>query len=447
MSLGEVVLMGIIHHVSRPFYPVLSNDTTGVKSVPRGEIVMLTIDEERFQESFETYSAIGSTNNNGLHRLALTDEDKHVRDQFVADLESLGVDIRIDQIGNIFARRDGQNQDAAPILIGSHLDSQPYGGRYDGQLGVLTALETLRTLEDEGIDTKRPIEIVNWTNEEGSRFQHAMLGSAVFIEKTDLSEALDLTDVEGNRLGDELTRIGYAGTDAVEPFDIHAYLELHIEQGPILEEHGNAIGVVDGVFGITWLRATIHGETDHAGPTPMHTRRDAMATAADAISEINRLPNRLSADAVSTVGELRVEPDSINVIPDVVEFTVDLRSYDDDVVAEAIERTEAEIVAACNRHGTTYELEEIWKTCHTEFSPRVRDAIADTAESLDVTYESIVSGAGHDATNVNQAFPAGMLFVPSVDGKTHNEAEYTAWGDCVTGANVYANAILALAGR
>lgn len=406
---------------------------------------MELIDEDRFRETFDAYAEIGATPNEGLHRLTLTDEDRLVRDRFVSDLESLGLNIRIDSIGNIFGRRPGTEPDADPVLIGSHLDSQPNGGRFDGQLGVLTALETLRGFEDAGIDTRRPIEIVNWTNEEGSRFKHAMLGSAVFVGETELETALDLTDREGVCLGDELERIGYNGDYPVDPFEIHAHLELHVEQGPRLEEHGNTVGVVDGVFGMAWLRATIDGESDHAGPTPMYTRRDAMATAADAVSQIQRLPNRLAADAVATVGEFHLEPDSINVIPDRAEFTIDVRSYDDDVVQQAVARATAEIEAAAARHGTSTDLETIWRIPHTDFHPAVRDVLSDAAADLDVPFEHLVSGAGHDAKYINQIAPTAMLFVPSVDGKTHNEDEFTEWTDCVSGARVYAEAVRRLA--
>jgi len=406
---------------------------------------MISIDETRFRETFDDYSDIGATEDDGLHRLSLTDADREVRDRFVADLKELGADVRVDRVGNVFGRRPGTDAEAEPVLIGSHLDSQPYGGRYDGQLGVLSALETLRTLDDEGIETDRPIEIVNWTNEEGSRFRSALLGSGVFTGKVDPEEALDMTDDEGNRVGDELERIGYDGDVEPGTVDVHAALELHIEQGPTLDEWGTQVGVVDGVFGIAWLQCSIHGESDHAGPSPMHTRADAMATAADAVHGINRLPNRLSADAISTVGEFRLEPASINVIPDLAEFTIDVRSFDEDAVEEAIERVDDEIETACVRHGTTYELEAVWRASSTEFDPDVRETIAESAASVDADYDHLVSGAGHDAKYLNDVAPTGMIFVPSVGGITHNEDEYTRWNDCVAGANVFANATLRLA--
>lgn len=389
---------------------------------------MVNVDTDRFRQSFEEYSQIGATDNGGLHRLTLSEADKEARDKFVADLEDLGLEVRIDRIGNIFGRREGTDPDAAPVLIGSHLDSQPYGGRFDGQLGILAALETLRVLEDKDIQTTRPIEIVDWTNEEGARFPNALLGSSVFTGTTDLESALELTDAEGTSVAEALGAIGYDGNHPVESFDIHAHIELHIEQGPYLEEHGKTLGIVEGVYGISWLRATISGESDHAGPTPMHTRSDAMAAAADATSEINRLPNRLSEDAISTVGEFSIGPGSINVVPDTAEFTIDVRSYDDLVVEEAVERVHAEIEHACSRHSTAVNIEDVWSIESTAFDQDVCEAIERVAQNQDILYERMPSGAGHDAKNINAIAPTAMLFAPSVDGKTHNEDESSPSG-------------------
>lgn len=407
---------------------------------------MVTIDPERFRESFETYSRIGATENDGLHRLTLSDADKRARDRFVEDLEALELDVRIDELGNIFGRRPGHDDSAAPVLIGSHLDSQPAGGRYDGQLGVLVALETLRAFDDDGIETARPVEIVNWTNEEGSRFEQAMMGSGVFAGTVPVDEALAITDHDGNTVEAELDRIGYAGEHECRAGDIHAYLELHVEQGPRLERAGDSIGVVDGVFGISWLEATLTGEANHAGPTTMPARRDALAAAATAIDRLHTLPNRLSEDAVATVGRIEAAPNSINVIPAEVTFTVDVRSYEDAVVERAVEAAEFEIAAACEREGVDYELEQLWQIPHTEFAPTVREAVAHAADETGVSYQHLISGAGHDANRLNEVTDAGMIFVPSVDGITHSEAEYTEWEDCVAGAKVYAAAAARLAG-
>jgi N-carbamoyl-L-amino-acid hydrolase len=404
------------------------------------------IDAERFRERFEAYAAVGATDDGGLHRLACTAADGEARDRFVADCEALGLDVRVDRVGNVFARREGRDPDADPVLVGSHLDSQPYGGRYDGQLGVLAGLEALSAFEDAGLVTDRPVELVNWTNEEGTRFEHAMLGSGVFAGVTGVEEALALTDAEGVTLEAALRDVGYDGDEVdLAPGDVHAHVELHVEQGPTLDEHGTSVGVVEGAFGVAWLRAVLEGESDHAGPTPMHARRDALAAAADAVSAVGRLPGRLSADAVATVGELGVEPGSVNVVPSRAEFTIDLRSYDDAVVDRAIERARAEVAAACDRHGVSVDLRETWRTPHSEFDADVRATLAAAAAARGVDHERVVSGAGHDAVYVNRVAPTGMLFVPSVDGVTHNEREFTAWDDCVAGAEVLAEATRRLA--
>ena len=406
----------------------------------------LDIDADRYRKSFEAYSEIGATANDGLHRLTLSEADRMVRDRFVDDLEALGLDVRIDEVGNVFGRRDGTDPDAEPVLIGSHLDSQPYGGRFDGQLGVLTALETMRTLVDSDVDHRRPIEIVNWTNEEGSRFKPALMGSGTFVGEFNVEETLAATDADGTTVEEALEEIGYRGTEPCEPREgIHAYLELHVEQGPKLEERGCSIGIVEGIFGMAWLEATIRGESDHAGPSPMHARQDALVAATDVVSGVRRLSNRLADDVVTTVGEFEVSPGSINVIPDEVEFTVDVRSYDNDVVSELVDRVNAELDSACAREGTTYELEELWRIPHTEFAKSVREAVLESAQARDASHIEMVGGAGHDASYLNDVTDTGMIFVPSVDGKTHNEAEFTEWDDAVAGARVFADATWRLA--
>ncbi len=405
------------------------------------------IDADRFRERFEAYADIGATENDGLHRLALSDADKRVRDRFVGDLEDADLDVRVDELGNIFGRYEGENPAAAPVLVGSHLDSQPYGGRFDGQLGVLTALEAVQSIAEADVEPARPVEVVNWTNEEGTRFQPSMMGSSGYVGFEAVEELLAATDRDGNAAGDELERIGYDGDAPCElPEEgVHSFLELHVEQGPVLDDRDLPLAVVDGVYGLSWLRITIEGAADHAGPTPMHGREDALAAASDAISEINRLPGRLADDAVATVGELDVEPNSINVIPARATFTVDVRSYDDSVVDEGVERIEREVEAACERHGVDYEIDYVSRHEAMAFSERVRDAADRAVETADVPATHLVSGAGHDAQHLQRVTDAGMLFVPSVDGRTHNEAEFTEWDDCVAGAHVFANATLELA--
>lgn len=409
---------------------------------------MVTIDVDRFEKTFHEYAQIGRTDADGLHRLTLTEPDREVRDLFVDHLESLGLAIRVDEVGNIFGRREGTDPDAAPVLIGSHLDSQPSGGRFDGQLGVLSALETLRAIEDAGLEHRRPIEIVNWTNEEGSRYKPALMGSGTFIGEFDVTETLSRTDADGVTVEEALTQIGYRGDVPCEPREPYdSYLELHIEQGPKLEEAGLAVGAVEGVFGMAWLEATLDGDADHAGPSPMHSRRDALVAASDIVGAVRRLSNRVADDVVTTVGEFEISPGSINVVPAEARLTIDVRSYDDDAVAELVEHVHREVRAACEREGVTYDLEELWRIPHTEFSPRVSQTVQAAAKAVDVGHQTMVSGAGHDATYLNEITDAGMIFVPSVDGKTHNEAEYTEWEDAVAGARTFAEATTRLASR
>ena len=407
----------------------------------------VAIDADRFRERFEAYSEFGATNDDGLHRLALSDVDRAARDQFVSDLEALDLAVRVDELGNVFGRYPGLNPDAAPVLVGSHLDSQPYGGRFDGQLGVLTALEAVEAIVDSDVEPDRPIEVVNWTNEEGTRFQPSMMGSSGYVGYEDVDALLAATDRDGAVVADELERIGYDGDAPCEPPDagVHSYLELHVEQGPTLDDRGVPVAVVDGVYGMSWLRVTVEGEADHAGPTPMHSRQDALAAAADAISELNRLPAQLSEDAVATVGEVSVAPNSINVIPERATFTVDLRSYDDDVVDRGVDRIEAEVAAACERHGVDADVDHVSRHHSLAFSDRIRAAADRGTDAAGVEATHLVSGAGHDAQHLQTFTDAGMLFVPSVDGRTHSEAEFTEWTDCVAGARVFAHATLELA--
>ncbi|ADJ17032.1 amidase, hydantoinase/carbamoylase family protein [Halalkalicoccus jeotgali B3] len=272
------------------------------------------------------------------------------------------------------------------------------------------------------------------------------MGSGVFTDKFETEEILSNTDRDGISVEAALQNIGYDGESPAKPMeDIHAYLEVHIEQGPVLEQNETNVGIVDGVFGMSWLEATIYGEADHAGPSPIHSRNDALVAAADAVTAIRRLSNRFSDDVVTTVGEFSVSPDSINVVPDEVTFSIDLRSYDDDTVARGVEHIEKELETVCEREGTEFELEELWRIPHTEFSPTVCDIVTEAATESDCSYQRIIGGAGHDANYLNDITDAALLFVPSVDGKTHNEAEFTEWEDILAGVDVFARATNQLA--
>ena len=407
----------------------------------------IALDEERFISTMREQAEIGATDGGGLYRLTLSDADREVRDWFGERLAEAGLDVRVDEFGNTFGRRPGTDPDAAPVLLGSHLDSQPYGGIYDGQLGVIAALEFVRTLDDEGIDTPHPVEIVNWTNEEGSRFQPAMQGSGVWAGAHEIGAEYDKTDSDGVRLGDELDRIGYRGEEPAEPREEYeAYLELHIEQGPYLEENEREIGVVTGIVGFTWGEITFYGEADHSGPTPMHYRRDPLVAAADVITAIRRIPGTLGERTVGTTGYVDVQPNSINTIPGEVTITWGFRDPDDAVVETAYGQVLDEARHAAEREGVEYEHEERMRASSVEFADRCIDAVGGAAEDLGYDDMRIFSGAGHDATHLADVCDTSMVFAVSENGKSHSEEEYTSWEDCYAAANTLANAGLRLAG-
>jgi len=391
-------------------------------------------------------SDIGGTEGGGLHRLTLSDADRRARDWFLDQLEAEGLDTRIDEFGNMFGRRAGTEPDAEPVLVGSHLDSQPYGGIYDGALGVVAALEFVRTLNEQDIATRRPVEIVNWTNEEGSRFQPAMQGSGVWAGAHDIEQEYASTDADGNTLEEALEEIGYRGETPAEPQEAYdSYLELHIEQGPNLDEADKDVGVVTGMVAFMWGSITFRGEANHSGSTPMHHRSDALVAAADVITAIRRIPGTLGPSTVGTAGYVDVKPNSINVIPGEVTFTWGFRDPDDDVVAEAAERVLQEAEAAAKREGVDWEWEERMEASSVDFAKRTVDAVQTAADDLGYDSMQLVSGAGHDATHLASICDTAMVFSVSEDGKSHSEVEYTNPDDCYKAADTLANAALTLA--
>jgi len=401
----------------------------------------VTLEHDRFVETMREQAAIGGTEGGGLHRLALSDEDREIRDWFAEQAEAAGLDLRVDAFGNMFARRAGTDPDAAPVMVGSHLDSQPYGGIYDGALGVVSALEFVRTLNDSDRETRHPVEVVNWTNEEGSRFQPAMQGSGVWVGAHDLEEQYARTDEDGAVFEDELERIGYKGDEPVEPGeDYEAYLELHVEQGPYLEEHAADVGVVTGVVGFTWGAITFHGEADHSGPTPMHYRSDALVAAADVITAIRRIPGTLGERTVGTTGYIDAKPNSINIIPEEVTITWGFRDPTLAVIEEARERVLAEAEAAAEREGVDWEFEDRMWSDPVHFADRCVDAVQAGADDHGYDSMRIFSGAGHDAAHMTSVCDTAMVFAVSEDGKSHTEEEYTSWDDCYAAANTLATA-------
>lgn len=407
----------------------------------------IDINRDRLVETIKEQGEIGGVDERGLNRLALTDADRKVRDWFREQAEAAGLDVRVDEMGNMFGRRPGHNSDAGTVLLGSHLDSQPHGGIYDGALGVVAALEFVRTLEDEGIETEHPIEVVNWTNEEGSRFQPAMMSSGVWAGEIPLEEAYETTDDSGTRFVDELERIGYRGEVPAEPqYDYDCYLELHVEQGPYLDEEDRDVGIVTGIVGLRWGEITFSGQANHSGTTPMHYRNDALVAASDVVEQVRRIPGTLGERTVGTTGVLDVEPNSVNIVPETVRFTVDFRDPDDDVADEAVERVKAEVEAAAEREGVEWEYEERMYAESVSFANRCVDAIQSAADELGYDSRRLVSGAGHDATYAAEVCDTAMVFAVSEEGKSHTVEEYTSWDDCYKAANTLANGALDLAG-
>jgi len=385
---------------------------------------------------------IGATPGGGVQRLTLTDEDKLARDLFVKWLKELDLEIIIDEMGSIFGKRDGKNNDLSHVMSGSHIDSQPKGGRFDGILGVMGALETLRTIHENEVETERPIVIVDWTNEEGSRFAPAMLASGVWTGVLDRDWAYHRTDINGRRFVDELERIGYRGAFPAKEWPVHAYYEYHIEQGPILEREGKTIGAPKGIVCLHWYDVYLEGEANQVGPTPMAGRHDALCAAAEMILKLNQLPAEMGGNMVATVGEIENYPNSRNIIPDKVHFTVDIRSWDDDLSLQAWEKVRKDFEKIAQRRGCPIRIEETWRVEHSPFDQRLVQRVVDTAKELGYPAIQMISGAGHDASYMNQVAPTAMIFVPSIGGRSHVEVENTKWEDCEAGANVLLQCIL-----
>ncbi len=406
----------------------------------------MKIDRKRLEATIEELGRVGATARGGLTRLALSDEDKQGRDLMIAWMRQAGLRVTVDQMGNIFGERPGA-PGHAPVMMGSHVDSVPTGGKYDGQLGVLCALEAIRVLNDQRVRTRHPVTLVIFTNEEGARFQPAMIASGVMAGKIALEDAYNARDKDGLRLVDELERIGYLGAEPCVPRPLRAYLELHIEQGPQLEEEGLSVGVVEGIVAIAWSRLTIHGVQDHAGPTPMRIRHDALVAAAEVVAGVRGIARELGGDLVTTVGNLTVGPNIPNAIPGRVTLSIDMRDPSDATLDRARPRLDRLVAEACQREGVTYELEHYWRVPYTPFDRDVVDAVERAARASGARHRRILSGAGHDAQYMAAIGPTGMVFVPSRGGRSHCEEEFTAIDDIEDGANTLLGAALELAGR
>ncbi len=403
----------------------------------------LTIDDARLWASIEETAAIGACAGGGIHRLTLSEEDRIVRDWFRTAAEALGCTVTVDETGNMFARRAGRRSDLDPIAIGSHLDTQPTGGRFDGVLGVLAGLEVLRTLDAAGYATNAPIEVVNWTNEEGSRFAPSMLASGVFAGAFTPDFARARRDRDGVTFADALDAIGYRGEAPAGDHRLAAMFELHIEQGPILEAEGVPVGVVTGVQGARWYDAALTGRTGHTGATPMRLRRNALLGAARVVSLVDDIAAAHGEAAKATVGSLDVSPNSRNVIPGAVTFSIDLRHPEDAVLAAMAEAAERGVREVAEALGLEHVLTPTLDSPAVRFAPELIACVEGAAERAGLRSRRIVSGASHDAVYVSRVAPTTMIFVPSAGGLSHNVEEFTSRAECAGGAQVLLNAVLA----
>jgi N-carbamoyl-L-amino-acid hydrolase len=405
------------------------------------------IDGRRLWDSLMAMAEIGATPKGGVRRLTLTEVDRQGRDRFKAWCEALGLTVRVDEIGNMFARREGRDPSRPPVLFGSHLDSQPSGGKFDGALGVIAGLEVMRTLNDLNIVTEAPVELVNWTDEEGSRFGHSLMGSGAWAGVYPLPKVYGLKDVDGVTVSDALDAIGYKGKHKAAPFPADAYFELHIEQGPILEKEGKRIGIVTGAQAQVWWDAVIEGQDAHAGTTPPYARRDALVAAARLIDLVDRRMRERGDDGRGTVGFLQVIPNSRNVVPGEVRFSIEFRHPDTTQIEHLAESFPAEAEALVAATGCKLRLTELFRFAFQPFDADCVDLVRQAALRLGQGAREIVSGAGHDAVYVARSVPTAMIFTPCKDGLSHNEAESIEPEEAEAGCQVLFEAVLARANR
>ncbi|MFN3824111.1 MAG: Zn-dependent hydrolase [Pseudorhodobacter sp.] len=402
----------------------------------------LRINPERLWDSLMEMAKIGPGIAGGNNRQTLTDADAEGRALFQHWCEAAGMTMGVDEMGTMFVRHEGTDPEALPVYVGSHLDTQPTGGKYDGVLGVLAGLEIVRTCRDLGIRTRRPIVVTNWTNEEGTRFAPAMLASGVFAGVLEQDWAYDRVDAKGLRFGDELERIGWKGAEKVGARKMHAFFELHIEQGPILEAEGKQVGVVTHGQGLRWIQCTVTGKGSHTGSTPMYMRRNAGRGLARVTELVHEIAMKHQPNAVGAIGHVDVYPNSRNIIPEKVVFTIDVRSH----VLEVLESMVAEIAARapgiCAEVGVKYSSEVVGFFDPPAFDERLVGMVRSAAERLGYSHMDLISGAGHDACWINRVYPTTMVMCPCKDGLSHNEAEEILPEWAQAGADVLLHAVL-----
>lgn len=404
---------------------------------------MLKINLNRLKQTIDKSAEIGQTKKGGLNRLALSHEDKLMRDIFVGWLKEANLQVRVDDFGNIYGHRQGLH-DLPPVMIGSHLDTQPKGGRFDGILGVLAALEVVHTLNENNIETYRPIEIVNFTNEEGARFEPPLLGSGGATNTFEKSFIYDQQDRDGITFYEALKQINYVGEKENRLDEIHSFVELHIEQGPVLENENIDIGIVQGILGMSWLEVNVVGQGGHAGPTPMHLRRDALTTVAKIVNKLQQLCQK-DNQLIMTIGRMSMSPNIVNCIPEEITFTVDIRHEDDNKRIEFINLVKETIhtMTAADKVETT--IDSLWDVETAHFNPQVISTVEDVTKQFNYTKRPIYSGAGHDSMYLNRITPTTMIFIPSIGGISHVEHELSLDEDIEKGSNVLLNTTLQLA--
>lgn len=398
------------------------------------------IDAERLWSSLMELAKIGATPKGGVRRVALTSADREGRERFALWCREAGLEVRVDAIGNMFARRAGKDARAAPVVMGSHLDTQPNGGRFDGAYGVMAGLEVVRALNDARITTRAPLEVACWTNEEGSRFVPTMMGSGVFTGVYPLEEVLKNRDTDGVSVRQALETIGYRGE--AEPHSVGAYFEAHIEQGPVLEDTRTTIGVVQGALGQRWFDVLVTGQDAHAGPTPMHLRKDALLAAAELTLEVNRIATSFPDSARGTVGHMQVRPNSRNVIPGEVRMTVDLRNARDATLFSMRKELETRAKAIAQERRVNIDMKEVVYFPPSEFAPELVKRVRAAATRLGFSHRDIVSGAAHDAVYLARVAPTAMVFVPCEGGISHNEIENARPEDLAAGCSVMLEAVV-----
>jgi len=407
----------------------------------------LRINRSRLTQSLLTLAQIGATPKGGVCRLALSDLDQQGRQWVIEKAKKLGLTITVDQIGNTFMRRAGTNPALAPIMTGSHIDTQPTGGKYDGNYGVLAGLEVIETLNEHQIETEAPLEVVFWTNEEGSRFTPVMMGSGVFAKAFTLEHAYAAQDKDGKTVKAELNRIGFLGEQIPGDHPCSAYFETHIEQGPVLEYQKKTIGVVPAVMGLRWFDCIVHGFEAHAGPTPMEIRQDALQTALIIMQSVVEIANQFPPHGRGTVGMVQVFPNSRNVIPGQVKFSMDIRHPDSHVLNQMTALLQNQITKVAKERSMVIDLNEVSYFPPCNFDPSCIHAIRQAAIDLGYSHIDVVSGAGHDAIYMARLAPTGMIFIPCKDGVSHNEIEDAKPEDLEAGANVLLHSMLTFANR